>query len=83
MTYDSATNTAMFTPGSPLAFSTSYTATVSGATNAAGQSMAAPYSWTFTTAAPPAAPTVAAVSPTNNTVGVDTAVKPPRRSIRR
>ena len=38
--------------------------------------MAAPYSWTFTTAAPPAAPTVASVSPANNTVGVDTAVKP-------
>ena len=76
VTYDSATNTATFTPGSPLAFSTSYTATVSGAANAAGQSMAAPYSWTFTTAAPPAAPTIAAVSPTNNTAGVDTAVKP-------
>ncbi|WP_240689916.1 DUF4082 domain-containing protein [Arthrobacter sp. PAMC25564] len=74
--YDLATNTATFTPGTSLAFSTSYTATVSGATNSADQSMAAPYSWTFTTAAPPAAPTVASVSPANGAVGVDTGVKP-------
>jgi hypothetical protein len=52
--YDSAARTATFTPGAALAFSTTYTATVSGATNAAGQSMAAPYSWTFTTSAAPA-----------------------------
>jgi hypothetical protein len=54
--YDPATNSATFTPGSALAYSTVYTATVSGATNASGQTMAAPYSWTFTTVAAPACP---------------------------
>jgi hypothetical protein len=49
--YDSASNTATFTPGSALSYGITYTATVSGATNAAGQSMPAPYSWLFTTAA--------------------------------
>ena len=52
--YDAASSTATFTPGSALAYGTTYTATVSGATNATGQSMAAS-SWTFTTGAAPAA----------------------------
>jgi hypothetical protein len=51
--YDPASRTAAFTPGAALAYSTAYTATVSGATNATGQTMSA-YSWTFTTAAAPA-----------------------------
>ena len=74
--YDSASNTATFTPGSALAYGTTYTATVSGATNATGQSMAAPYSWTFTTAAAPAAPAVSSVSPANGVTGVAVSVKP-------
>ena len=74
--YDSATNSAAFTPGSALAYSTVYTATVSGATNASGQAMAAPYSWTFTTVAAPLPPTVASVSPANNASGVGVSVKP-------
>ena len=76
VSYDSASNTAAFTPGSALAYGTTYTATVSGATNASGQAMAAPYSWTFTTAAAPAAPAVSSVSPANGATGVDVAVKP-------
>lgn len=54
VTYDAATNTAAFTPGTALRYSTTYTTTVSGATNATGQTMSTPYSWTFTTTAPPA-----------------------------
>ena len=53
VSYDAASSTATFTPGSALAYGTTYTATVSGATNATGQSMASS-SWTFTTGAAPA-----------------------------
>jgi hypothetical protein len=53
--YDSATTTAGFAPTSALAASTSYTATVSGARDPAGNVMA-PVSWSFTTAAPPPPP---------------------------
>ncbi|WP_250034302.1 N,N-dimethylformamidase beta subunit family domain-containing protein [Paractinoplanes maris] len=49
-TYDAGTSTATFTPSAPLAGSTSYTVTVSGARDAAGNLMAAT-SWSFTTAA--------------------------------
>ena len=48
--YDAATNTATFTPTASLAYSTTYTATVSGATDMAGNVMTAPVSETFTTA---------------------------------
>ncbi|PYI68530.1 hypothetical protein CVV68_05955 [Arthrobacter livingstonensis] len=64
--YTAATNTATFTPTSALAYSTAYTATISGATNATGQTMASPYSWTFTTVAPPPPPTVSTTTPANN-----------------
>ncbi|WP_142062050.1 DUF4082 domain-containing protein [Pseudarthrobacter sp. B4EP4b] len=74
--YNSATNTATFTPATALAYQTEYTATVSGATNSAGQTMSAPYTWTFTTAAAPAGPRVTSVSPANNTASVGVAVKP-------
>jgi hypothetical protein len=47
--YNAGTRTVTFTPGS-LAASTSYTATVSGARDAAGNTMT-PFSWSFTTAA--------------------------------
>jgi methionine-rich copper-binding protein CopC len=52
--YNSSTNTATWTPVSPLNNATTYTATVSGATNANGDVMAAPFSWSFTTAVIPA-----------------------------
>jgi hypothetical protein len=55
MAYDASTSSATFSPATPLAYSTTYTATVSGATNSSGQAMAAPYTWSFTTADQPAA----------------------------
>ncbi len=48
--YNSSTNTATLTPSSPLAFAATYTATVSGAQDLAGNAMS-PVSWSFTTAA--------------------------------
>ena len=50
--YDGATNTATFTPSGNLTASTSYTATVTGATDLAGNALAAgpvPNPWTFST----------------------------------
>jgi hypothetical protein len=76
LAHDSTTNTSTFTPASALAYGTAYTATVSGARNAAGQTMATPYPWTFTTATAPAAPAVASVSPAPNAAGVALDVKP-------
>jgi glucose/arabinose dehydrogenase len=49
--YVASTNTATLTPNSPLAASTTYTATVSGARDSSGNVMASPVSWSFTTAA--------------------------------
>ena len=76
LAYDSATNTSTFTPASALAYGTAYTATVSGAKNSAGLTMSAPYSWTFSTTAAPAAPTVSSVSPVDNATGIAVDVKP-------
>ncbi|MDQ6738785.1 MAG: DUF4082 domain-containing protein, partial [Actinomycetota bacterium] len=53
LAYDGTSNTSTFTPGASLAYNTKYTVTISGATSANGNSMAAPYSWTFTTAGAP------------------------------
>jgi hypothetical protein len=50
-TYDPASRTVTFTPDAQLATSTTYTATVSGAKDQAGNAMA-PVTWSFTTAAP-------------------------------
>lgn len=47
--YDAASNTATFTPAAPLAESTTFTATVRGAVDLAGNAMD-PASWSFTTA---------------------------------
>ena len=44
------------TPTTPLNQSTAYTATVNGVTDSAGVPMAAPYSWSFTTASSPSCP---------------------------
>ncbi|HYY78527.1 MAG TPA: DUF4082 domain-containing protein, partial [Actinomycetes bacterium] len=54
--YDGATRTATFTPSAALAEGVSYTATVDGAKDLAGNQMAAPATWTFTTAAPRTCP---------------------------
>jgi len=54
VSYNNSTDTATLTPAAPLAFNTTYTATVSGAENLSGVAMSAPVSWSFTTdVAPP------------------------------
>jgi hypothetical protein len=53
--YNSGTSTVTFTPSAALAASTTYTATVSGARDAAGNTMTST-SWTFTTASAPTGP---------------------------
>jgi Ice-binding-like/Bacterial Ig-like domain len=69
-----ATNTiATFTltPSTGLASMTQYTATVTGATaRGSGLALPAPYSWKFTTGVAPSAPTITAVDPVNDAVGV-------------
>jgi methionine-rich copper-binding protein CopC len=49
VTSDAATNTATLTPTSALANGTTFTATVSGAQDSAGNAMTSPVSWSFTT----------------------------------
>jgi O-glycosyl hydrolase len=62
--------TATFTPNASLAYSTTYTATLTtGVQSTAGTALASNYTWSFTTAAGPA-PTVTAVTPANATNGV-------------
>jgi len=61
--------TATFTPTVSLAFSASYTATITtGASSLAGIPLASNYSWSFTTITPP--PTVIATVPVNGATGV-------------
>ena len=54
ISYNSSTNTATFTPSSALSNATTYTGTVSGATDANGDQMESAYSWSFTSAQPTA-----------------------------
>jgi hypothetical protein len=66
-------NTATFTPGSSLKASTQYSATIAiGAKDLAGNALALPYVWTFTTAATPdvTAPTVTITNPAALAVNV-------------
>jgi hypothetical protein len=56
VSYDGGAQRATFTPSAPLAASTSYTATVSGAADPTGNVMSA-VSWSFTTAAGTPGPT--------------------------
>jgi hypothetical protein len=51
MSYNSTTDTLTLTPSAPLANSATYTATVSGAKDLAGNTMAGSVSWSFTTIA--------------------------------
>jgi chitodextrinase len=71
VTYDSLTGRATLTPSAPLAFDSSYTATVkggaSGVKDFAGNPLAADRVWTFLTAPPP--PPVAVFSSTANKFG--------------
>ena len=81
VSYNSAMNTATFTPPSDLAFSTTYTATVSGAKDLAGNAMTAPATWSFKTAALNCpcslwtSSTVPTVTAANDANGVEVGVK--------
>jgi hypothetical protein len=52
VSFNGGNTVATFTPTNPLAASTTYTATVSGAQNASGTPMSSPFTWNFTTAGP-------------------------------
>jgi hypothetical protein len=74
LSYNVSTNTATLTPAALLGISTTYTATVSGAQDVAGNTMT-PFSWSFTTApkitdatiwASSATPAVAAANDSNS-----------------
>jgi N,N-dimethylformamidase beta subunit-like protein/uncharacterized protein DUF4082/Big-like domain-containing protein/purple acid phosphatase-like protein len=57
LSYTAATNTATIVPTSSLAYSTTYTGVVKAAVkDLAGNTMAADFTWTFTTSAPPPPP---------------------------
>ena len=71
--------TGTFTPTTPLAASTRYTATISTAVkDLAGNSLATEYVWNFTTATPPdiTAPTVIGNTPLSDAVNVAVTVAP-------
>jgi hypothetical protein len=72
VTIDTANRTAIFRPTYNFFSSTVYTATVtSGVKDAAGNTMTADKTWSFTTQTPPTAnPFVASTSPANNTTNV-------------
>jgi hypothetical protein len=55
VSHNDTTHAATLQPSSPLANSTTYTATISGATDAAGNTMTGPFSWSFTTTDAPRA----------------------------
>jgi hypothetical protein len=55
VSYDAATRVATLNPTADLAAGTTYTATISGVKDAAGNTMASPKTWTFATAAAPVA----------------------------
>ncbi|MBE0605557.1 MAG: Ig-like domain-containing protein, partial [Deltaproteobacteria bacterium] len=67
--------TATFTPSAPLAYSTTYTATITtGVMDLANNALAANHVWSFTTgaAADTTPPTVSSTSPAGNEAGVPT-----------
>jgi ice-binding like protein/Big-like domain-containing protein len=73
VTLDATGTIATFTltAGTALAPLTLYTATVTGATGtASGLALASPFVWQFTTGVVPPAPTVTAIAPLDNTLGV-------------
>ena len=66
--YNSSNNTVTFTPSKAYAYSTKYTATVSGAKDTAGDPMSGSVTWSFTTQANPTPPPV-----TSNSIWSSTA----------
>jgi hypothetical protein len=74
--YDAATRVATLTPSAGLAPNTTYTVTLTGIRDTAGNPLAMPQQpWTFTTAAPAdtTPPTVTARTPADKATGVSTA----------
>ena len=66
-----AGSTATFTPSSPLALNTVYTATITtGATDTFGNPLTSNFVWSFTTSTAACAPTVISVAPANLAVGI-------------
>jgi PKD repeat protein len=62
--YNSSTNTATLTPNAALAYSTTYTAAISGAVSSGyGVAMTAPFTWSFST---PVAPAVSSETPSSS-----------------
>ena len=71
LTYDATSHFASLTPAQPLAYTTTYTATVSGAQDVFGDPMTANVSWSFTTMAPDTTPpAVVSTSPLAGATGV-------------
>jgi methionine-rich copper-binding protein CopC len=75
VSYDDSTHTATFAPSAPLASSTVYTASVTGAKDLAGNTMAGTTSWIFGIA-DVIAPTVTAVTPADGSTNVLLSVAP-------
>jgi methionine-rich copper-binding protein CopC len=75
VTYNSSNNTATLTPSAALANSTTYTATVSGATDSAGDPMTSAASWSFATAAA-VAPAVTSETPASGATSVAMSMAP-------
>jgi O-glycosyl hydrolase len=70
ISYSAGGSVAVFTPASPLAYNTVYTATITtGVQNPAGTALGASDTWSFTTATGPA-PTVTGFTPGNGSTGV-------------
>ncbi len=70
LSYDDSLDTATWTLTAPLAASTTYTATVSGAENLSGGSMSSPFSWSFTTSSDAVIPTLVSKTPAASATGV-------------
>jgi hypothetical protein len=67
VTYNATSRIATFTASPPLPVSTLFTATILvGVQDLAGNALAVPYSWTFTSTSVGGAPTVSSVSPAGN-----------------
>jgi hypothetical protein len=73
VSYSAATNQAIFAPGTTLALNTTYTGTITTAVkDLFGNTLLAPYVWSFTTGANPCAPAPppSSVTPANAATGV-------------
>jgi hypothetical protein len=74
--YNDTNKTATLTPFSALNFGATYTASVSGAKDLAGNTMTSTTTWSFTVAPAPVAPTVVSSTPASGATGVAVTVAP-------